>query len=650
MVGEERMCGICGVVDLGATMPIDEGILLGMTRTIKHRGPDEEGTYISGPVGLGSRRLSIIDLAGGRQPIPNEDESAWIVFNGEIYNYRDLRAYLIKRGHVFRTSTDTETILHLYEEFGVECVQHLDGIFAFAIWDGRRQEIVLARDRMGIKPLYYTRQGQRLVFGSELKAVLAYPGVERDIDPISLNEYLAYEYVPSPRTILREIYRLEAGHVLRYSARGLDVRRYWNISLARGESRPPVHWRDYAAGLYDTLKRTVERELVSDVPVGVLLSGGIDSSTIAALMVQLYPGTVDSFAVGFEEASFDESSYARAVAERLGTRHNELILTSKMVAQMVPTITDFLDEPFGDSSLVPTYFLSLFARGYAKVVLGGDGGDELFAGYPTLVAHRLIEYYERVVPRAVRAYLLPRLLEWMPVSFSNISLDFRLRRFLSGRGVPLQARHHRWLGSFADEEREQLLQDWVRPVLRDTYAQAYVHARECDARVPLNQILYDDMKMYLEGDILFKVDRASMAASLEVRVPLLNREVVRFASELPVELKLHGFTTKYLLKKSVSHILPREIVHRRKKGFNMPVARWLTSELRELVLDAFSQDAIERQGLFNYGYVKRLLDEHFSHRRDNRKLLWTLLVFQLWYNRYIAADQGRSPRDAGRSR
>ena len=635
------MCGICGVVDLEAAPSIDEQTLLRMTRAIVHRGPDEEGIYIDGPVGLGSRRLSIIDLVGGRQPIANEDESMWIVFNGEIYNYRELRTYLLRRGHRFRTSTDTETILHLYEEFGVECVQHLDGMFGFAIWDARRQEIVLARDRMGIKPLYYTQQGRRLIFGSELKAVLACPGIERDIDPISLNEYLAYEYVPSPRTILRDIYRLEAGHILCYSARGLGIQRYWNVSLARGESRPPVHWRDQAAGLYDTLKRTVQRELVSDVPVGVLLSGGLDSSTIAALMVQLYPGTVDSFSIGFEEASFDESNHARTVAEHLGTRHNELILTSKMVAQMVPTITEFLDEPFGDSSLIPTYFLSLFARGYVKVVLGGDGGDELLAGYPTLVAHRLIEFYERVVPHGVRSYLAPRLLDRIPVSFNNISLDFRLRRLLAGRGVPLQDRHHRWLGSFVDEEREQLLQDWIQPVLRDTYAQAYLHALECDARLPLNQILYDDMKMYLEGDILFKVDRASMAASLEVRVPFLNREMVRFASDLPIGLKLHGLTPKYLLKKSVSHILPREIIHRRKKGFNMPVAHWLAGELRELVLDVFSQDAIERQGLFSYGYVKRLLDEHFAHRRDNRKLLWTLLVFQLWYNKYISRQHNR---------
>ena len=629
------MCGICGIVNISASQPIDRDILLRMTRVLEHRGPDDQGIYIDEQVGLGSRRLSIIDLAGGRQPIANEDETMWIVFNGEIYNYRELRAYLQKRGHVFRTRTDTEVILHLYEEFGVDCAQHLNGIFAFAIWDARREELVIARDRMGIKPLYYTEAAGQLIFGSEMKSLLAHPDVARDIDLISLNEYLAFEYVPSPRTIIRDVHRLEPGHILRYDARGLHVQQYWNISLARSEYRPPVNWRDYASGLQDTLKDAVRQELVSDVPVGVLLSGGIDSSTIAALMVESYPGTVDSFSIGFEEASFDESRYARMAAEHLGTRHHELVFTSGMVAEMVLTVTDFLDEPFGDSSLIPTFLLSQFARERVKVVLGGDGGDELFAGYPTLVAHRLIEYYERIIPWHIRAYGASQALDAMSVSFNNISLDFRARRFLSGRGVPLQARHHRWLGSFVDEEKSLLLQDWIKPVLRDTYAQAYAHARECDARLLLNQVLYDDMKMYLEGDILFKVDRASMAASLEVRVPFLNRDVVDFVTELPLDLKLRRLTGKYLLKKSVERMLPREIVNRPKKGFNMPVAHWLTGELRDLVLYLLSEVRVTQQGLFNYVYVKRLIDEHLSRQRDNRKLLWTLLMFQLWYNAYI---------------
>ncbi len=474
----------------------------------------------------------------------NENETNWIIFNGEIYNYRELRIYLQHKNHVFRTHSDTEVILHLYEEFGLDCVQHLNGIFAFAIWDIPRQEIVIARDRMGVKPIYYTETANYFIFGLELKVLLAHPDVERDIDLISLNEYLTYKYVPSPRTILRNIHRLEPGHILRYNIYDLHIQQYWNISLARSESHPPVDWRDYAQNLYHTLKDSVQQELVSDVPVGVLLSGGLDSSSIAALMVDLYPGTVDSFSIGFEEASFDESNYARMVSKHVGTRHNELILTSKMAAEMVPNITDFLDEPFGDSSLIPTLLLSKFAREHVKVVLGGDGSDELFAGYPTLGAHQLIKYYERIAPWSVRAYLAPKLLNLMPVSFNNISPDFRLRRFLSGRGVPLQVRHHRWLGSFVDQEKSQLLQDWIKPVLRDTFTPAYLHAQQSGAQLPLNQVLYTDMKMYLEGDILFKVDRASMAASLEVRVPFLNYHMLDFANQLPFELKLRRLTSK----------------------------------------------------------------------------------------------------------
>lgn len=629
------MCGICGIASRSNSQPVEQRLLQAMTSCIRHRGPDEEGIYHETQVGLGSRRLSIIDLAGGRQPITNEDESMWIVFNGEIYNYRELRVYLEKRGHRFRTQADTEVILHLYEEFGDECVQHLNGIFAFAIWDIGRQELFLARDRTGIKPLYYTEANGQLVFGSELKVLLLHPDVRREIDLISLNEYLSFEYVPSPRTILRDIYRLEPGHWLRYNGRGLTIQAYWNVSLARSELYPPVHWRDYADNLYEQLKATVKQELVSDVPVGVLLSGGLDSSAIAALMVESYPGKVKSFSIGFQEASFDESGYARLVAERLGTEHHELIVTSQMAASLVPTITDFLDEPFGDSSLIPTYLVSKFAREQVKVVMGGDGGDELFAGYPTVAAHRLIEYYERVVPWWVRASIAPNVLNRLPVSFNNISRDFRLRRFLAGRGVSLQARHHRWLGSFTDEEKGGLLQEWVKPVLRDTYSQAYSHAQACDARLPLNQILYSDMKLYLEGDILFKVDRASMAASLEVRVPFLNRDVVQFVTGLPLNLKLHRLTGKFLLKKSFRDILPAEILKRPKKGFNMPVAHWLTTELRDLTLDMLSEKRIREQGLFHYSYVRQLLDDHFAHRRDNRKLLWTLLVFQLWHHRYM---------------
>lgn len=634
------MCGICGIVAINHAGPsVSRATLERMNQSISHRGPDDDGFYVTDRVGLASRRLSIIDLETGKQPIANEDETTWIVFNGEIYNYRELRNYLEKHNHVFRTNSDTETILHLYEEFGTDCVQHLNGIFAFAIWDEKKQELVLARDRMGIKPMYYTRLATgQLLFGSEMKAILSYPGLDRQIDLIALNEYLSYEYVPTPRTIIRNVWRLEAGHLLVCNIHGIHDVAYSTLSFRQSESRPPVHWRDYSAALYDKLYSAVEKELVSDVPVGVLLSGGIDSSTIAALMVGLYPGKVESFTIAFEEGSFDESNYARQVAKQLGTIHNEMVLTSKKAVELVSNVPRILDEPFADSSIIPTYLLSQFAREKVKVVLGGDGGDELLAGYPTVLSHRLIEYYERLTPWAVRTYIAPRILDNLKISFDNISMDFRLRRFLAGRGVPLIARHQRWLGSFVDEEKSCLLRDWIQPVLRETYYQSFVYAQECDAKEPLNQILFNDLKTYLEGDILYKVDRASMAASLEVRVPFLNRDVVQFTNDLPIDLKLHNLTGKFLLKKTMKGKLSDEIIKRPKKGFNMPVAYWLSKDLKEIMLDMLSESFINRQDFFTFSYIQQLVQEHFEHRRDNRKLLWTLFMFQLWYRTYI--EQG----------
>jgi asparagine synthase (glutamine-hydrolysing) len=607
-----------------------------MCREMLHRGPDDQGIYFRENIGLGVRRLSIIDLEGGRQPISNEDRTIWIVFNGEIYNYRELRLYLEKRGHLFSTQSDTEVIVHLYEEFGESAFDRLDGIFAFAIWDANTKQIWLVRDRLGIKPLYYCDLDGRLVFGSELKVLLAHPGLKREVNPVSLNEYLSFEYVPTPNTILKGVNRLPPGHFLLGTEDGISINSYWEFSLDQSENHPPVDWRDYAAGLRRVLGDTVRRELVSDVPVGVFLSGGIDSSAITAFMVEAYGREVNSFSIGFADKSFDESSYARLVADKLGTRHHEMIVTSQMAADMVPDIVDFLDEPFGDSSFIPTFLVSRLAAQQLKVVLGGDGGDELFAGYPTLIAHRLIEYYERVVPWTLRARLMPGVVEHIPVSFSNISLDFKLRRFLAGRGVPYEVRHHRWLGSFTDQEKARLLQEWVKPILGKTYATAHKLARECTADVPLNKVLYMDMKLYLEGDILFKVDRASMANSLEVRVPFLNREVVEFVSHMPLSLKLRGLTGKYILKKSMAPYLSKKIIDRPKKGFNMPVAHWINGELRELVYDMLSREMLSKHDFFSHDYVQRLLNEHASHQADHRKLIWTLLIFQMWYVKYMS--------------
>jgi len=608
-----------------------------MNRALAHRGPDDAGTLVDGGVGLGARRLSIIDVEGGHQPVHNEDRSLWIVHNGEIYNHEKLHALLEKLGHRFYTRTDTEAVVHAYEEFGDECVKYLNGMFAFAIWDARRRRIFIARDRFGIKPLHYAVVGNSLVFGSELKSVLKHPGVDRSLDIVALNEYLSFEYVPTPRSIFKNVRKLPPGHTLVFSERGLEIAPYWDISLAKSERRPPVSWRDYQERLRQELRDAVRKEMVSDVPIGVLLSGGVDSSTVLAMMAEARPGDLESFAVGFEEKSFDESRFARRVAESFGSNHHELTVTSGMMAELVPRLMDFLDEPFADSSVVPTYFLSRFAREHVKVVLGGDGGDEMFAGYSTLQAHRLIEYYERWVPFSLRARVVPRIIDALPVSKDNISFYFKAKRFIGGRGVPLASRHHRWLGSFTPDDKSELFVPELRQDEMDTYEVAYAHQRRCDADETMNQLLYMDQKLYLEGDILTKVDRASMACSLEVRVPLLNHRLAEYVAEVPHELKLRRFRTKFLLKKAMEGILPRDILARPKKGFNVPVAYWINSSLKELVQDQLSAEKLKREGFFDPTYVQRLMKEHADGTRDHRKLLWTLLVFELWHEKYVSA-------------
>lgn len=600
------------------------------------RGPDEQGLFNREGVALGARRLSIIDLAGGQQPITNEDSTVWIVFNGEIYNYRELRADLLERGHRFRTDCDTEVIVHLYEEYGTDCVKHLNGMFTFAIWDSVRRSVMIARDFVGIKPLYYTVQRDRLIFGSEMKVVLTHPDVVRRVDMTALDQYLTFEYVPTPLTIIEDVFRLPPGHLLIYDADGLKQEQYWDFDLSPAETPTPQSIEAYQAGLLTALESSVRRELVSDVPVGVFLSGGIDSSTIAALMTRLYPDKVRSFSIAFDDPSFDESRYARMVAAHIGTEHHEQVLTARDVTAMIPSIADFLDEPFADSSLIPTFLVSRFAQEQVKVVLSGDGGDELFAGYPTVLAHRLFERYQRWTPAFARRRVLPAIVNRLPVSFNNLSFDFKLKRFIAGEGLTPEIRHHRWLGSFTEAEKYALLRhDALAPDARDTFAPVRGHAARCADLTMLNRILYLDMKMYMEGDILFKVDRASMATSLEVRVPLLNRDMLDFARRLPFDMKLRGSDGKHLLKRAMADFLPEEILKRKKKGFNMPVAHWLTHELKDLMNDLLSPSRLRAQGYFEAAAVGQIITEHMTRQRDHRKGLWTLLMFQLWHQRYM---------------
>jgi len=629
------MCGICGVA--GGEGP-DARLLEDMCSTLTHRGPDDHGMVVRDGVGLAMRRLSIIDVEGGHQPISNEDGSVWIVFNGEVYNHPELREQLLAAGHRFRTSSDTETVVHAYEEWGDQCVTRLNAMFALAIWDSRQQVLLLARDRVGIKPLHYFEDRGRLLFASEIKALLRDDRVARTVDLAALRDYLALEYVPSPRSMVTGVRKLQPGHTLTWrKADGrIELKQYWDPDLAASEGQSPHRTLDeLGAELRRVLKDSVRRELLSDVPLGVFLSGGIDSSAVAAMMAELTPGNVKSFSIGFADASFDESAYARQVARHLGTDHHELQLEPHMLTDLVPKITSLLDEPLADASIIPTYLLSEFARRQVKVALGGDGGDELFAGYPTLQAHRLAGYYE-LLPRVIRSRIVAAAVNRLPINHDNLSFDFRAKRFILGAGRPLAERHGRWLGSFTAEDIDSLLTTDVRAEVERLAPTDIVaeHLAAQSASLPLNQVLYLDMKLYLENDILVKLDRASMMASLEARVPLLNVEFVEFANSLPIDLKLNRFRSKFLFKHALRPLLPKGIIERRKKGFGIPIAKWFRGPLRDQLRQTLSEDRIRREGYFKPSAVQRLVDDHLAGRRDNRKQLWTLFVFERWLEAY----------------
>jgi asparagine synthase (glutamine-hydrolysing) len=644
------MCGIAGIVDTRAR--VDRATLERMASAIRHRGPDDEGYYLHvadaerGPnVGLAFRRLSIIDLAGGHQPMSNEDDSVWIAFNGEIYNFQELRRELQAQGHRFRTASDTETIVHLYEEMGDGCVTRLNGMFALAIWDAHRRRLLLARDRMGKKPLYWTDTGHGLLFGSELKALLAHPECGRDIDRAAVAKYLAYEYVPSPHSIFTQVRKLPAAHTLVWQDGKITVQRYWDQRFAAPAAGTAASAADLAAEFRDRLREAVRIRLVSDVPLGVFLSGGIDSSSVVALMAQLRPPeSIQTFAVGFADPSFDESAHARAVAQHFGTDHHEEVLAPRTLIDILPEVAGFLDEPFADASIVPTYLLSKFTRQHVTVALGGDGGDELLAGYPTFQAERAARWYR--VPGAVHSHVVRPLAARLPVSTDNFSFDFKLKRFLQGVSYESSLRHQVWLGAFdAAESRELLHGD---PAC-DPYDDLIAAMRDAPAHDPVERLIYQYCRFYLQDDILVKVDRASMACSLEVRAPFLDYTLVDWLGTVPSHLKLRGGTTKYLLKLAMQPYLPPGIAARAKKGFGIPVAKWFQGELRDLARDTLSESRLAQHGMFHWPVVARLLDEHFRGRRDNRKQLWTLFMFQLWYEEYgRRADGTRVRPDVGR--
>ncbi|MGZ3427598.1 MAG: asparagine synthase (glutamine-hydrolyzing) [Polyangia bacterium] len=624
------MCGVAGVVDASGAW-LDRDALSAMQETMRARGPDDAGTFADGTALLAFRRLSILDLAGGHQPMSTPDGACTVVFNGEIYNFVSLRARLEALGHAFVTRSDTECILHAYRQWGAACVGELDGMFAFALWDARARRLVLARDRFGKKPLYYYADGARLAFASTLTALLRHPAVPRALDRDALAEYLALEYVVAPRTILANVRKLPPATQLVFEADGgrTTTSRYWQLRVdGAGHRGTPA---DAAVELEALLQKAVAKRLVADVPVGIFLSGGVDSSTVAALAAREHGG-IETFSVAFSDRSFDESRYARRVAAHLGTRHHEEELSLDEAAGIVEKLGAILDEPVADGSIVPTYLLSRFARRRVTVALGGDGGDELFAGYPTYLAHRLLAWAGPAArPPVVRA--AAALAARLPVSHDNFSFDFKLKKLTAGAAAPPDERNYWWLGACEPMRIAALLGE-----AHDPFAAVRARYHEPATGTHLERVLYQDVGLYLCHSVLAKVDRASMAASLEVRAPLLDTAVAEFAASLPIDWKLHRTTGKWIFKRVARHLLPRAIVDRPKKGFGMPIARWLRQELRELLHDTLlDARSLAAEGALDRNEVARMLDEHERGVVDHRQRLWALVVLELWRRENLLA-------------
>jgi len=642
------MCGITGLFRPGDQAPVppaEVAALQRMNDAITHRGPDEDGFWTGEGVGLAMRRLSIIDVATSHQPQWGPSGQTVVVFNGEIYNYREVREELVGRGHSFRTDGDTEVLPHAYEEWGIEgTLRRLNGMFAFALFDARSDEMFLCRDRLGIKPLHYGEFDGTWVFGSELKSLVLHPSARREVDPDSLARYLVLEYVPTPRSIYRGISKLTPGCYLRIAADGATEHRYWSLRWTRsrdGWDHPEVplppagrdSLADWRGPLVHGLREAVRARLVSEVPIGALLSGGVDSSATSALMAELVPD-LRTFSIAFEEESFDESSHARAVADHIGSRHTSKVFTKDRFTDMLDAVRGFVDEPFADASILPTHFLSQTVKEEGvTVVLSGDGADELYAGYPTYLAGvvarklRKLPLSQRVLRRALAATDL------LPSDYGNVSNDYKIRRFLAGATRPPVQGHATFLGSFLEDEMMSVLAPDVRASLRGsiwTELQDIHDSAVAGGACPTEALTAMDLRTYMGDDILVKVDRASMASSLEVRVPFLDHRVVEMAARIPFGLKLNGTTTKHILKDAIGPRLPSGITTRPKKGFGMPVAHWLKGPWRELLLDTLGNGRAGATGWFDQRVVDGLIDDHLSGRRDRRKPLWTLLMFRWW--------------------
>lgn len=619
------MCGIAGLIYADQTARVDITLLEKMCYAIRHRGPDDTGTWVQGHVGMGMTRLSIIDVSGGRQPIHNEDKKVWIVFNGEIYNYRKLREDLLKQGHHFYTSSDTETIVHLYETYGENCVDHLRGMFALAIWDQSRQTLLLARDRLGKKPLHYYFDGDRLIWGSEIKSILQCPGVAREMYPPALVNYLAYGYVPDPDTMFRGIYKLPPGHILIYRNGKIDVRPYWDVEYKVHEIQSEAFYVDR---LLDILNEAVKIRLESEVPLGAFLSGGIDSSMVVALMARHMSRPVKTFSIGFEEQSYDELKYARIIAREFGTEHHEEIVKPDAESIILDLVRQF-DEPFADSSAIPTYYVSKMARQWVTVALSGDGGDELFGGYSRYLEGtmaRVTNWIPRPIKKGIFQNMACLLPEWAPGinTLRHIASD-EDERYIRSMSKGISTIH-----------KEVFSKEFCGQVSTTDPSPALIrYLEKVSEKDRVTKRLYQDTKTYLPGDLLTKVDRTSMMVSLEVRAPILDHHLVEFAATIPAELKIKDRVTKYIFKKAAERLLPREVVYRPKQGFAVPVKTWIRRDWTEMSHELVFGNRAQSRRLFNPRFLRNIMSEHRWGRRDHSYLIWTLMVLELWFREMI---------------
>ena len=632
------MCGICGIAHKTRDHYVPPSLVDSMCQTIIHRGPDDQGIFCENNIGLGARRLSILDVEGGHQPLANENSSVWAAHNGEIYNCPDLRDELKERGHIFKSNTDTEIFVHGYEEWGLDFVQKLRGMFATAVWDKIENRLVLVRDRLGIKPLYYTLlEDQTLVFGSELKTILVHPKVKRILEPQALDIFLTLEYIPAPYSIFKNIFKLPAGHQLVYQNGHVFIKKYWDLEPSSHKSllSQQPNTNSLKEELYDLLKESVKMRLLSDVPLGAFLSGGIDSSAIVGLMSELGQNPLKTFSIGFEDESYNELDYARGIAKKFDTEHHELMLRPQAL-ELTEQLVNHLDEPFGDFSIFPTFLVSKMAREHVTVILSGDGGDEVFGGYE----HYLAQKMARLPLITASQKMIAPFIKRCPPSSKKKGAWNKLQRFNQGFSFHPALRHFRWMMFQSEQDKHSLYtEDFKKEIggirslhKTEPFSQIFPQLEMYDS---INGELFLDLKTYLVDDILVKVDRMSMASSLETRVPLIDHKIVEFLFRLPGQLKLHGRETKWLFKKTMERLLPQENIYRQKEGFSIPIKHWLKTDLKDLMGDTLQEKTITQDNLFNYPAIKNMMDLHLAGRKNFSHQLWALLIFEIWKEKYL---------------